>query len=286
MVGEKRILITGASGFIGSKLIKSLNEHSEFKVFRGVRALGSNNSESDVLIDLSDITSILNLVDNYSFTTIVHLAAKVGWGGLTYEEMYTENVLATGALGYVANKMGAKLLFGSAALVHGQTAPQISLDIPVTVDTDYARTKYDAERLLRSILPAVCIFRIGGVFGQNGPSHLGLNRAISGALQGKAPAIYGKGDGLRNYIFVDDLCTQIIEAVRMEASGTYLIAGGETLTIKYMLEAICSEFLSGMGATYLPESQSSFDQVILGTEKFGGRRVFTEALKAISRDNR
>lgn len=286
MMSETRILITGASGFIGSKLVKLLNEDSEFKVFRGVRTLASHESEDDVLIDLSDVTSILNLVDNYSFDAIVHLAAKVGWGGLSYEEMYTENVLATGAFGYVANKMGAKLLFGSAALVHGQTAPQISLDIPVTVDTDYARTKYDAEGLLRSILPSVCIFRIGGVFGQNGPSHLGINRAISGALQGKVPAIYGKGDGLRNYIFVDDLCTQIIEAVRVEASGTHLIAGGETLTIKNMLEAICSEFLSGLGATYLPESQSSFDQVILGTEKFGGTRVFAKALNAISRNNR
>ena len=178
MINETRILVTGASGFIGSKLVKLLNKDSEFKIFRGVRTLASNDSESDVIIDLSDITSILNLVDNYSFDAIVHLAAKVGWGGLSYEEMYTENVLATGALGYVANKMGAKLLFGSAALVHGQTAPKISLDIPVTADTDYARTKYDAERLLRSILPTVCIFRIGGVFGQNGPNHLGLNRAI------------------------------------------------------------------------------------------------------------
>ena len=285
-MSETRILITGASGFIGSRLVKLLNEDSEFKVFRGVRALASNDSEGDVLIDLSDVTSILSLVDNYNFDAIVHLAAKVGWGGLIYEEMYTENVLATGALGYVANKMGAKLLFGSAALVHGQNTPQISLDIPVTVDTDYARSKYDAERLLRSILPEVCIFRIGGVFGQNGPSHLGLNRVISGALQGKAPAIYGKGDDMRNYIFVDDLCTQIIEAVRVKASGMHLIAGVETLTIKNMYEAICSEFLSGMRVTYLPESQSSSDQVILGTEKFGGSRVFTEALKAISRGNR
>ena len=285
MINETRILVTGASGFIGSKLVKLLNTDSEFRVFRGVRTLASNDSESDVIIDLSDITSILNLVDNYSFDAIVHLAAKVGWGGLSYEEMYTENVLATGALGYVANRMGAKLLFGSAALVHGQTAPKISLDIPVTADTDYARTKYDAESLLQSILPTVCIFRIGGVFGQNGPNHLGLNRAISDALQGKAPTIYGKGDGQRNYIFVDDLCNQIIEAVRVKASGTHLIAGEETLTIKNMLEAVSLEFLNGMAATHLPESQSSFDQVILGTQKFGGSQVFTEALKAISRDN-
>ena len=72
----------------------------------------------------------------------------------------------------------------------------------------------------------------------------------------------------------------------MEASGTHLIAGEETLTIKKMLEAVCLEFLNGMESTHLPESQSSFDQVIIGTQKFGGSQVFTEALKAISRDNR
>jgi len=281
---KKQILITGASGFIGSNLVKLFNKDSEFVVFKGVRRFTSDNSEDDILIDLSDVTSILNLVDDYSFDAIVHLAAKVGWSGLSYEEMYIENVLATGALGYVANKMGAKLLFGSAALVHGQTSSKISLDMPVNVDTDYARTKFDAESLLRSILPSVCVFRIGGVFGKNGPSHLGLNRAISEALQGKTPTVYGRGEGLRNYIFVDDLCNQIIEAIKKEASGTYLIAGGETLTIKNMLEAISSQFLSGMDVNYVSASQPSFDQVILGTEQFGTTRSFTEALKAISRD--
>ena len=248
--------------------------------------MSSDKSDTDILLDLSDVTSILNLASKHSFDAIVHLAAKVGWGGLPYAEMYAENVLATGALGLMANKMGARLLFGSAALVHGQTATQISLDTPLTLDSDYARTKLDAERLLQSILPNVCIFRIGGVFGKNGPSHLGLNRAISEALRGNAPTVFGDGAGLRNYIFVDDLCAQIAEAVRVGASGTHLIAGGEIVTIKNMLEAVCAEFISGVRPSYLPESKKNFDQVILGTDKFGGNRIFSEALKTISRDNK
>lgn len=281
MNSSKRVLITGSNGFVGSHLVALAKTYEEFEVFRGVRSFDSDNLSNDVSIDLTDTTSILRLYDEQCFDVIVHLAAKVGWGGLTYDEMYTENVLSTGALGYVAKKMGAQLLFASAALVHGQTSPKISLDVPVVLDTDYARTKYDAENLLRSILPNACIFRIGGVFGENGPCHLGLNRAISEVLEGRAPAIVGDGDGLRNYIYVNDLCAQILKAIRVSASGTYLIAGKEILSIKNMLEAICSEFLHGADPFYLPASRMSFDQVITGTDKFGESRTFTEALKMI-----
>ena len=285
MARKTRILVTGSSGFIGARLVRMLSEKSEFLVFRATRFSTSNVSENEVIFDLTDVTSILRLVDSYSFDVIVHLAAKVGWGGMPYEEMYVENVLATGALGVVAKKMGASLIFGSAALVHGQTTSKISPDSPEILDTDYARTKYEGEVLLKSILPSVCILRIGGVFGKNGPNHLGLNRAISGALQGEVPVIYGDGEFLRNYIFVDDLCNQIVEAVRMKAAGTYLIAGSERLSIKAMIEAVCEEFLSERKPLFIASSQAGFDQVITASDRFGKAGTFSSALAAIGCDS-
>ncbi len=101
----------------------------------------------------------------------------------------------------------------------------------INLDTEYARTKYDAELLLKSILPAACILRIGGVFGHHGPSHLGINRSIAEAISGVAPVMYGDGANLRNYIYVDDLSQTISDIIKKGICGTHLVAGQEVQSV-------------------------------------------------------
>ena len=278
----KRVLITGASGFIGSRLSEIFGQYSDFEVYRGVRKVDSGEAGRQIPVDLADLQSLLGLCEDHNFDVIVHLAAKVGWGGLPYEDLYIENVLATGALGYVAKKMDASLLFCSAAVVHGQKESFVSLDTPICLDSDYSRSKFDGEELLRSILPSACILRVGGVFGKNGPAHLGLNRSISEALQGNIPVVYGEGGCLRNYIYVDDLCLKIIGAIKSGAEGIHLIAGDETLSIKNMLQIICKEILGCATPLFKAGLRPGVDQLIDGTPKFGKGHRFIEAVKLIS----
>ena len=281
-MGAKRVLITGASGFIGSRLSNIFSQYSDFEVYRGVRKVDSETAGRQIYVDLADVQSLLALCEDHNFDVIVHLAAKVGWGGLHYEDMYIENVLATGALGYVAKKMNASLLFCSAAVVHGQKESFVSLDTPICLDTDYSRSKFDGEEVLRAILPRACILRVGGVFGKNGPAHLGLNRAISEALQGNVPVVYGEGVYLRNYIYVDDLCSKIIGAIISGAEGVHLIAGDETLSIKDMLQIICKEILSCDMPIFAAASHIGADQLIDGSPKFGKGHRFIDAVRSIS----
>ena len=278
----QRILVTGANGFIGSNLVTVLEQYN-FEVFRGVRILGSNQTSHEVLLNLSDLSLIKELCLSYKFDVIVHLSAVVGWNGMLYEDMYIENVLATGLLGYVAKKMDAHFIYGSAALIHGSKSKVISDLSPIHIDTDYARTKYDAEMLLQSILSNLCILRIGGVFGENGPSHLGINKSITEASTGIPPVLYGDGASLRNYIYVDDLCTKIIKAINLQTNGTFLVAGDETLSIKDMLNTIYAEFLPGINLTKKPGLSSGSDQVIIDSKKFGLGQTFQDSLKQIKR---
>jgi nucleoside-diphosphate-sugar epimerase len=276
----KRVLVTGATGFIGSHLSAYLRTQG-YIAYRGVRSLGPDSDSFDVTCDLGDLSSISNLANENNFDVIVHLASTVGWNGQSYEEMFLSNVIATGVLAKVANQMGAMLIFASAALVHGKASALIDNVSPIILDTNYARTKYDAELLLKLILPSACILRIGGVFGENGPSHLGLNRSIIAAIGGKPPILFGAGDSLRNYIYVDDLCMRIERAISMKASGTFLVAGGEPVSMRYMCEAISKVFLNTTDVISKPAASSVIDQVIIGTDIFGISRKFIDVLRSI-----
>jgi len=79
----------------------------------------------------------------------------------------------------------AQFIFSSAAIVCGVKAEQITRDTPVDIDTDYGKSKWLAEELVIESGAKHCILRIGGVFGFNGPDHLGLNRIIIDVINKK-----------------------------------------------------------------------------------------------------
>ena len=126
----KRVLVTGATGFIGSNLLEHLGGQ-DIEVYRGVRQLDTNSDEFEVLCDLTDLSSISAISENYSFDIIVHLASAIGWSGQSYEDMFVSNVLATGALGHIASQMGSSFIFASAALVHGKSNDSINEFSPI-----------------------------------------------------------------------------------------------------------------------------------------------------------
>ncbi len=276
----KKVLVTGATGFIGANLVEHLLGQ-DIEIYRGVRQLSANSDEFDVLCNLTDLSSILAISKNYSFHVIVHLSSTIGWSGQSYEDMFVSNVLATGALAKIASQMGSRFIFASAALVHGKNSSLIDDLSQINLDTEYARTKYEAELLLKSILPEACILRIGGVFGYHGPSHLGINRSIAQAISGEAPVLYGDGENLRNYIYVEDLAHVISDIIAKGISGTYLVAGQEVKSVKSMLQEICDGLTNGRDFIRENRSVRFQDQVITPSADLLNGRSFRSAIASI-----
>ena len=257
----KSVLVTGASGFIGRATVTSL-EQAGWVVTRGVRSASQSSGDGEIYLDLKNPAEILALANGARFDAIVHL---------------TPNVLATGCLAFLANQWNAHLVFASSAIVCGVTSERIETNTPVSADTAYAQSKRLGEQLIEASHVRNCILRIGGVFGANGPAHLGLNRAIDGALKGTRPTKSGSGGAMRNYIYVKDVAEAIVFVLQQRVEGTHFLAGSELTPISQMLQIICDILLPGQQPAIAagPEAMS---QVITPSEDLPKSRGFREAL--------
>lgn len=275
----KSVLVTGATGFIGRATVASL-EQAGWVVTRGVRAASRSSGDGEIYLDLNNPAEILALENGARFDAIVHLGAHVGLCGATEAEMFVPNILATGCLAFLASQWNAHLVYASTAIVCGVKSERIDASTPVFADTDYTQSKRLGEQLIEASHAPHCILRIGGVFGSNGPLHLGLNRAIDGALNGNPPLQSGSGAALRNYIYVKDVAEAIVFALQQRLEGTHFLAGSEVTSINQMLQTVCDTLLPGVQPA-MAEGLEATSQVIEPSPLLPKTRGFSAALTDI-----
>ncbi len=193
------------------------------------------------------------------------------------------NVLATAELARWSNKIGAYFIFASAAIICGLDNTYIKSDSKPQLDSDYGYSKWLAEELIRMSGVKNVILRIGGVYGRNGPKHLGLNLSIDNALNGKRPIQYGAGNQKRSYIYVEDLADILLYCLENRIEGTHLIAGSNTNTVSEMLETICHILLPDKRPEY-KSGDNSHDQIIEHSQALLKGRSFEDAICDLKND--
>jgi nucleoside-diphosphate-sugar epimerase len=278
-VDRQSVLVTGATGFIGRAACAALEE-AGWAVTKGVR--GNPAQENAISLDLSDPATMLTLEKVKRYDAIVHLGAKITLSGASEDEMFVSNVLSTGCLAYLAKNWDAHLVFASTAIVCGARQQSITTDSLVIADTPYAKTKWLAEQIIDSAHPSHCVLRIGGVFGYQGPIHLGLNRAIDGALHRERPTQVG-GEALRNYVYVKDVAQSIAFAAQRRLEGTHLLAGHEIMSVSAMMQALCDVFNPGT-SPLIKDGPEAMSQVIAPSLDLPATRSFRAALLDIHQE--
>lgn len=277
-----RILVTGAAGFTGRTLVPLLLEKG-FDVIPMDRL--STGFSGEIIADLSDDGLIKILSTLPSIDVVVHLGTRVGWDGGTSADLFKPNVLATGILAGWAQGQGAHFIFASAALIAGERTTHITSESQLNTSNDYLYGKWLAEELIRISGVRHTFLRISGIFGKGGPFHLGLNRAIASALEGKPPIQMGDGQIKRNYIYVKDLCEVILHCIysiktSKPVEGVHLVGGREGITIARMLQDICDILLPGT-APEVREWNGGYDQIVDVSPLLPEGRAFRDAITDI-----
>lgn len=258
-----RILMTGSTGFVGKCLVKML-EASGHELWHLVR--NKKGFEKEVVWDFTNpVPEEFPPCD-----IIVHLAALVNFEKIIDFLQYKVNTISTMKLAAYANTYNAYFIFASTVGIHESKCTTIDEKTPIRPSNHYEMSKYLSEEVIKSSRSDnYSILRICGIYGVDGPEHLGLNKAISNAFYKKiAPTLRGKGTAERNYICVYDVARWIIYLINkynnithsegMGMSETLYLSGSEIMTIENYLGLIVEILLPGMELEKIdaPESPS------------------------------
>jgi len=274
-MNKLRILLTGTNGFVGKQLVLQLKRQGHELFFITRKPVIGNH---EFFWDYHTNLPILPEVD-----VIMHLAAYVRFDQDFNAELYQVNTQATIKLANYARQKNVCLIFTSSAGVHG-TKGRFNSQSPIAPAGHYAVSKWLAEEYIKQSLQNWIIIRISGVYGLDGPAHLGLNHSLSEAYHKKIiPTIYGTGTGRRNYILVSDLVNWLAYLCGHKAlfiRQMIYMSSPEILTIREYLQSI-SRILVDNQPLKENSGNEGFDMIVEPSDAPVALTVFEDYLQQL-----
>jgi dTDP-4-dehydrorhamnose reductase len=269
-----KIMILGSNGFLGSTLFNQLQKTTH-TVLPFVRKKKKTN---DIECDVGNVRNLLNALKEYQPEVIINCAAMLDFSENSAEEQYRVNALAPIILASWCSKNKTHLIQISSSSVNGNTLEQFSsnsIELPIN---NYGRTKLLADQAIRLSKCSYTIIRFGGIFGEGGANHLGINNAINKAKRGVIPYIVGKGNALRNYIHVQDAAKVTIYCLVNKIKGTHYSGNHQTISIAQMIKDVCSIYLKDLRPEY-KDGEESIDQITIVSDSLPKTLSFKKSLQ-------
>lgn len=265
---KKRILITGAAGFIGSNLINRLLQSGIYQLVgldnfdnfysreQKEKNLAPFISHPDFHFFEGDICNMDNLLALGDFDVIIHLAAKAGVRPSILNPILYQQVNVDGTqnlLEFARQKNIKQFVFASSSSVYG-----INENIPWNEDeklkpiSPYASTKLSCEMLghVYSHLYGIrfLALRFFTVYGPAQRPDLAIHKFFIAISEGNPIPVFGDGSSSRDYTFVEDTIQGIEAAITYDQSDFEIINLGnhQTVTLSELITAI--EKISGKKA--------------------------------------
>lgn len=238
------ILITGATGFIGSNLLKHLSLNSDNKITAIVSSSEQSIPEIHKCIKMHMDGIDWNHVKNQNI--VFHQAANNDTLDNDEDEMYKANVSAPIKLFETAMAGGCKrFVYASSTAIYGNSpAPYIEDTTTINPLNAYAKSKFEFEKYAKSIEHKATVvgLRYCNVYGP-GEYHKGkrssmIYQLIEKIRQGISLEIFSAGDQKRDWVYVKDVVKANILAASSKESGICNIGSGKAVSFNELIDII------------------------------------------------
>ncbi len=257
-----RYLVTGAAGFIASRVCEMLLEG-------GHQVLGVDNLNDaydvrmkehrlDLLqersgfsfqrLDVADKEGVAALgVDGEPFSAVINLAARAGVRASTEDPWVYVDTNVTGTLNLLelCRQRGIpKFILASTSSIYGQDAP---LPTPETADSSrplqaYAASKKGAEALSHAYHYLygidVTVFRYFTVYGPAGRPDMSMFRFVKWIREGQPVQVNGDGEQSRGFTYVDDIARGTLLGLQPLGYEIINLGGHESVTINALIRMV------------------------------------------------
>lgn len=265
----KKILITGGAGFIGSALIRHVIGHTSDSVVNVDKLTYAGNLQSLVSVaddpryrfeqvDICDAAEVARVFEQHQPDAVMHLAAEshVDRSISGPAEFIQTNIVGTYTLLEAARnhwnklegakKAGFRFHHISTDEVYGSLGAEgfFTEDMPYEPNSPYSASKASSDHLVRAWhhtygLPVVTT----NCSNNYGPYHFPeklIPLVILNAVSGKPLPIYGKGDNIRDWLYVEDHARALYLVMNKGRLGeTYNIGGWNEKTNLEVVKLIC-----------------------------------------------
>ncbi len=256
----EKILVTGAAGFIGSKICEEL-------LNRDIEVLGIDNLNSyyDVALkkwrvdrlkeyrgfkfyplDIENFAALEIIFSDHKFSAVINEAARAGVRYSMVNPFVYMTTNADGTLNLLElcrrKEIEKFILASTSSLYAGQEMP-FKEELPVnTPISPYAASKKSAEMMAYSYHNLydldITIFRYFTVYGPAGRPDMSIFRFIKWCLEGKQLEIFGDGTQKRDFTFVDDVAKGTVAGLKKVGYEVINLGNNKPNELKYAIKLI------------------------------------------------
>lgn len=244
---KKKILITGASGLLGSELIQLLEDYEIHACIRNSskKALSSNiiyhfvdfNSDWDSEILPKGIDVICHFSQSEDFRNFPDKAINI----------FRVNIDSTAKLlDYAYRNKVKKFIFASSGGIYGSGVNPFHENSPISQVSNlgyYLGSKLSGEILCQNYtsLMDIILLRFFFMYGKKQQRNMLLPRLVDNVLSGQKITLQGDSGLEINPIHVVDAAIAVKKAIEVKGSHTFNIAGREVFSLKQIAELIGSK---------------------------------------------